>query len=334
MASGNRAGSAGAPATTGLRYPVLFLLLSTLAAGACAVWNEALSPAAVRVTVAAVRALAPVFGATLAAGGDVLSVNGFAMRIVFECTALQYVLILSLAILLYTPHGIGYRIFGAALAAVVLPAANALRLIFTGMIGAVSREGFVFVHEYLWVALFALLVFGFWKGWVDGRFRPDRKGWLRIGRVVCCGSAVFLLLFAFRDLHYRLLTTLAAPLLRLLLADPQATAAWDGALVFSGAGGAVRMANYFELANFAVYLGLVLPRMGEGRGMRRAALAGAGLLFAAYAELIAVLGANCLRHVERAALYQGIGSGILLALPMAVYWMASRLAEKEGSAEG
>ncbi|HBA89338.1 MAG TPA: hypothetical protein DCZ75_15530 [Geobacter sp.] len=331
MASGNPASSAPrAPTTPGLSYAVQFLLAATLVAGICARWSVVVSDLALKVTLADTRALGRLLGLTLGGSGDILSVNGFAMRIIFECTALQYVLILALAMLLYTGHGIGYRLFGVVVACVAILAANALRLIVTGMIGSVSEAGFHFVHEYLWVALFALLVFGIWKVWADGRFRVGRKAWLRSGQVLACSGLVFMLLFACKDFHYRALAALATPLFQLLLADPEAQVTWNGMLQFSQGGMKVKIGNYFELANLAVYLGLVLPRMGEGGKMRCAALVGLLLLVVTYAEFIAILGTNCLRHAERAALYQGTGTGVLLALPMAVYWMVLRLSEEKG----
>lgn len=332
MASGNPAGSARrAPVLGGFSFPVQFLLAATLAAGICARWSGELSDFGLRLTLANTRALGSLLGLALGGSGDILSVNGFPMRIIFECTALQYVLILSLAMLLYRTHGIGYRLFGVAVACVAVLAANALRLLVTGMIGSLSQEGFHFVHEYLWVALFALLVFGIWKLWADGRLWPGSGGRLRSVQVLLCSGAVFLLLFAFKDLHYRMLAALATPLFRLLLSDPEAQVAWNGMLLFSQGGVRVGVGNYFELANLAVYLGLVLPRVGEGGRMRWAALVGLVLLVVTYAEFIAVLGCNCLRHAERAQLYQGTGTGVLLALPMAVYWMVLRLSEEKGS---
>lgn len=331
MASGNPANNTAAPSPglPGLRFPVQFLLGATLIAGAFARWPELLADFGRDLTLANARALGTLLGLPLAGSGDILSVNGFAMKIIFECTALHYILILALAMLLYTGHGIGYRLFGVAVATVMLLAANAARLILTGVIGSISDRGFHFVHEYLWVALFALLVFGIWKVWADGRLRLGRGAAVRSVQVILASSGVFLLLFAFKDLHFRMLAALASPLFQLLLADPQASVVWQGTLKFSQGGVTARMGNYFELANVAVYLGLVLPKLREGRRMCGAALIGLALLLVTYAEFIAVLGTHCVRHAERAALYQGTGTGVLLALPMAVYWMVVRLAGEE-----
>jgi len=311
---------------------VLFLMAVTLCAGLFARWPGMLAGIGRDITMTSVGALASLLGLSLGGGGDILIVNGFAMRIVVECTALHYVIILALAILLYTGHGMVYRLFGVAVATVLVLAANAVRLVTTGLIGSVSPEAFHFVHEYLWVALFALLVFGIWKVWADGRLRVGRAAARQALVAAASCSLAFLFLFACKDLHNRLLAALASPLFKLLVSDPQAVIVWDGQLQvldFSQGGARVQVGNFFDNTNIAVYLGLMLPRLREGRKMLIAALVGLFLLAVTYAEFVAVLGVHCIRHLDRADLYQGSGTGVLLALPMVVYWMAAKLgAEK------
>ena len=58
-------------------------------------------------------------------------------------------------------------------------------------------------------------------------------------------------------------------------------------------------------------------------------LVGLVLLLVTYAEFIAMFGTHCIRHQESAALYQNTGTGVLLALPMAIYWMMVKLAARE-----
>lgn len=331
MASGNPVNNSGtAPlAAPGLRFSVQFLLAATVMAGIFARWPDFFAGFGRDLTIANLTALGTLLGLPLTVSGDIVSVNGFAMRIIFECSALHYVLILALAILLYTGHSIGYRLLGVAAATLAVLAANAVRLITTGLMGSVSMGSFHFVHEYLWVALFALLVFGIWKVWADGRLRVRRGAALQGAVVVLCCTGVFLLLFASKEAHYRMLAALASPMFQLLLGDPQASVVWQGYLQFSQGGVTAKVGNYFELANIAVYIGLVLPKLREGRKMVAAALIGLVLLVVTYAEFIAMLGTHCIRHPESASLYQGTGTGILLALPMAFYWIVVKLAARE-----
>lgn len=329
MASENPANIDGAtPAPPGLRFSLQFLLAACLCAGLLARWPGALAGFGRDLTVANTKALGALLGLSMGGSGDIISVNGFEMMIIFECTALHYVLILCLAILLYTGHSIGYRLFGAALATLLVLAANALRLLVTGLIGSASLEAFRFVHEYLWVALFALLVFGIWKVWADGRLRLSGCQARQAGVVLLACSAAFLVLYACKEAQCRLLAALASPLLRLFLADAQASVVWNGHLQFNQGGVTAQAGNFFEIANFAVYLGLVVPKLRQGWRMACAALFGMVLLLAVYAEFIAFLGVHSLKQSGYAALYQGTGSGVLLAVPIALYWMVSRIGRR------
>jgi len=332
MASGNLANKGGPVSfVPGLNFSVLFLMAATFCAGVIARWPGMFVVTGRDITVASVKALTALLGITLGGEGDILIVNGFAMKIVAECTALHYVIILALAILLYTGHSIGYRVFGVIAATASVLAANAIRLVSTGLVGSISPASFHFVHEYLWVALFALLVFGIWKVWADGSLMVGRVAARRALEVIVCCSLTFLLLFVVKDLHNRLLATIASPLFKLLVSDPQAYVIWDGrhhALNFSQGGTRVMVGSFFDNTNIAVYLGLMLPKLRQGRKMLIAALVGLLLLIVTYAEFVAILGVHCIRHIEAANLYLGTGTGVLLALPMAVYWMVVKLASE------
>lgn len=329
MSSGRPGNNPSGIAAPDLRFPVLFLLSALVVAGALARWYGLIAAAAREVTMANVGALATLLGLPLQREGDIVTLNGFAMRIVFECSALHYVLILALAILLYSGHSIRYRLFGVAVATVVVLAANALRLVATGLIGSVSVAGFHFVHEYLWVAVFALLVFGVWKVWADGRLKADRGALLQGLLVLVSCTASFLLLFAWKEPFSGLLASVASPMFQLLVGDPAASVTWQGYLLFSQGGATAKAYNYFELANVAVYLGLVIPRLKQGGRMVMAALLGLLLLVLTYAEFIAMLGTHCIRHAESASLYQSTGTGVLLALPLAIYWMVVKIAGRD-----
>jgi exosortase/archaeosortase family protein len=340
MASGNPANS-GLPATRGnstypgLRFAVIFIIAATITAALMTDQHSAFSAFVRTVTIPSTMALGSLLGLAMTSNADILTVNGFAMQIIDQCTALNYIIILTLAILLYTHHSFKYRLAGVAVATFSLLIANAIRLIFTGMAGAASPKVFFFVHEYFWVALFALLVFGIWKVWADKGLNLTRQTARQVGLIAISCTGVYLLLIAFRDEYCRLLATLATPLFKMLLGDSQASLVWDGSLRYTLGGVSVRMGLFFEMANIAVYVGLMLPYLWHNRKGIPLALLGLVALIVLYAEFIGIMGINALRHgIAVAEFFHFIGSGVFLALPMALYWMVTGPMGKDKSGKG
>jgi exosortase/archaeosortase family protein len=301
-------------------------------AGLMAQLPKAVFDFACDLTVFLTTTLGSLLGLSMTSNADIVTVNGFAMKIIGQCTAFNYIVILALAILLYTRHTISYRLIGVVTATICLLFANAVRLLVTGMTGTVSIEAFNFVHEYLWVALFALLVFGIWKVWADRSLNFSRQDAQSTGVIAIGCTAIFILLMTFKDLHCRLLANLAAPLFKLLLGDSQAALIWDGSLQFTQGATKVRMGLFFEMANIAVYVGIMLPYLWGKRKEIPTALLGLVVLVIMYAEFIAIMGVDAIKQGKVAAeFFQFIGSGVFLALPMALYWIITSLDTKSSN---
>ena len=310
----------------GVGFAVLFIVSATIVAGLLGQQPKALVDFGCQFTITVTKALGSLLGFAMASDADILTVNGFAMRIVGDCTALNYISILALAILLYTRHSLMYRLAGVAVATLVVILANVVRLIITGLTGSVSLEAFRFVHEYLFVGLFALLVFAIWKVWADGRISFTKTTVTHGALVTISCTCVFLLLSVFKDLHGRLLAALATPLFKLLLGGSEATLVWDGKLQFTQGTATIRLGLFFEMANIAVYISLMLPYLWRHRKEIPFALLGLLVQVLLYAEFIAIMGMIAMNHGKASAeLFQIIGSSIFLALPMALYWMVTSM---------
>lgn len=96
-----------------------------------------------------------------------LTVQGFVMQIIFECTALQVILLLTFAFLFLSRCDIKKRILSALTAAIILLIVNLIRLVALGVIGAYFPTIFSFSHELLWTTLFFLLSCGLFVLWEE-----------------------------------------------------------------------------------------------------------------------------------------------------------------------
>ncbi|WP_162605076.1 exosortase/archaeosortase family protein [Geomonas oryzae] len=272
-------------------------------------------------------------GMTVTSGGDILTVNGFPMRIIHECTAFNYVLILSTAILFYPRHTLQYRLAGVLVAAPLVVILNALRLVISGFAGTVSMNLFNFVHEYLWVALFSLLIFGIWKVWVDKRLVLKKTAITQIALVVVASSAFFYLLTSQSPTYGSMLAAVATAALKLIALDPGAETAYvSGDILGHAKGVACTVPFNLDYCNVAVLAGLVLPLQRKG-DMKTLGLT----LFTVVSALLlnAILMASSVYqmavHGKKAFdAYMTIQHGLLLAVPFVLWWIVTSGA-KEGN---
>lgn len=100
-----------------------------------------------------------------------LSLGGFNMEIIVECTAYNfYLFALALAIFAnwsWKHKGINLLIFFA-----VIFLTNNLRFIAMGYIGRYYPDVFETAHDYVWNILFGFMIFGVWA-WRDKKNNPD-----------------------------------------------------------------------------------------------------------------------------------------------------------------
>jgi exosortase/archaeosortase family protein len=272
------------------------------------------------------------FGLAVSVSADVLTVNGFSMRVIDECTALNYVIILSTAILLYSRHSLRYRLLGVLTAAPVVVLVNAFRLVITGVSGTISRKLFDFVHEYLWVALFALLIFGLWKVWADKNLRINRQSAIRIATIVAGCSAMFALILAVMPIYAPALSYLSSLLLKICLGDGSAAIVWGNSKLYFQYGGASYQVPFaLEYFNVAVFAGLVLPlqRRGDWKMLASTIFGFLGAVFLNAALIAATFLIVLAQGAHSLPAFLFIEKGLLLAVPFALWWIVSSPSEDQ-----
>jgi exosortase/archaeosortase family protein len=243
-----------------------------------------------------------------------------------DCTALNYVVILSSAIVLYARHSIGYRLAGVVVAIPVIVVANAFRLVVTGISGTISRQVFDLVHEYIWVALFALLIFGMWKVWADRSFHLTWEGTRQGAVVLGSSSAIFAFLLAIMPVYGPLLASASSLFLKFMIADSCATITWiHSKMECAYRGGIYELPFALESFNVAVYAGLVLPlqRRGDWKTLR-ASLSGLLAALLVNVLLISSMASTIIAHGKGSVgSFLLIEKGLLVAVPFALRWIVS-----------
>ncbi len=272
-------------------------------------------------------------GLTVTSAGDILTVDGFSMRIIHECTAFNYVLILSTAILFYPRHTLRYRFAGVLVAAPLVVFLNALRLVISGVSGTVSMRLFNFVHEYLWVALFSLLIFAIWKVWVDQSLVLKKAATAKVAVIIGSSTAFFYLLTSFAPAYGAGLAALGTAVLKVMAWDPGAGIEYVAGDIQGHARGVVCNVPFnLDYCNVAVLVGLVLPLQRKGDlktiGLTLFTVVTAFLLNAVLmASSVYQMAMNGKRSFDA---YMTIQHGLLLAVPFVLWWIVASGA-KEGS---
>ncbi len=90
-----------------------------------------------------------------------LSVKGFNMQVVMECTAYNFYLF-ALVLTIFARWTIKHKLISFAIFLVVIFILNNLRFITMGYLGSYRPDLFDAVHDYVWNILFGFMVFGIW----------------------------------------------------------------------------------------------------------------------------------------------------------------------------
>jgi len=90
-----------------------------------------------------------------------LSVNGFHMRVVMECTAYNFYLFAGV-LMIFVRWPLKHRLISLGIFFLLIFVMNNLRFITMGYLGSYRPELFDVVHDYLWNILFGFMVFGTW----------------------------------------------------------------------------------------------------------------------------------------------------------------------------
>lgn len=124
---------------------------------------------ALRFTASAVAGFWKMFSVPVSSVDTHVTFFNFTMEIILECTGLHYAAIFMAAVLAFQGHTFSYKTVGLFVGIGVIFFLNLLRLGIIGMVGHYSANLFLFVHLYLWQALFTLFVLLLWILWVNGK---------------------------------------------------------------------------------------------------------------------------------------------------------------------
>ena len=109
--------------------------------------------------------LASVFSSNVRCVNDLVSYNGFSVKIIDECTGVFEVVIYTIAVLAY-PATLRKRLLGVAAGVPIIFGVNIVRLTILMMAGAKSYDLFLFLHLYLWQITLILIIAGVWVAWL------------------------------------------------------------------------------------------------------------------------------------------------------------------------
>jgi exosortase/archaeosortase family protein len=102
-----------------------------------------------------------------------LSLNGFTMEIIVECTAYNFYLF-AIALAVFANWSVRYKLINLLIFLAVIFITNILRFFAMGYIGRYYPDLFSTTHDYVWNILFGFMIFGVWA-WRDKANNPDFK---------------------------------------------------------------------------------------------------------------------------------------------------------------
>ena len=106
-------------------------------------------------------------------GFSTLSVNGFSLDIIVECTAYNFYLF-ALALIIFANWSNYNKIINLLIFFITIFLVNNIRFIAMGYIGRYYPTFFSTTHDYVWNILFGFMIFGLWA-WRDKADNPDFK---------------------------------------------------------------------------------------------------------------------------------------------------------------
>lgn len=130
------------------------------------------------------------FGGQAAIAGRIISLDGFRVRIITECTALYSVVFFG-SFVFSVPASIKSRAAGILLGGSFLNAANILRIAMVAFIGAAYPALFESVHVYLAQVVMVILVLAASLAWLDWAARSDAGDASFLIRAVLLASVIF-----------------------------------------------------------------------------------------------------------------------------------------------
>jgi exosortase H (IPTLxxWG-CTERM-specific) len=116
-------------------------------------------------TAGAVAAILRVFTDRVTQHDDIVTFDGFAVRIVSECFGLLEMAIFSAAVLAFAT-GWRKRAVGIALGVPTIYLFNLARILMLLWVGRHARSFFEFIHVYFWQATLILVITSLWLLWI------------------------------------------------------------------------------------------------------------------------------------------------------------------------
>jgi len=101
-----------------------------------------------------------------------LTIGGYTMEVVMECTAYNFYLFV-IFLSLFSPVKWKQRLLTLLIFLLAVFVVNNLRFITVGYIGSYSQKMFHLVHDYLWNILFGFLVFLIWAWRYNNSIEPE-----------------------------------------------------------------------------------------------------------------------------------------------------------------
>lgn len=130
--------------------------------------------AIVKIVTTSVSATLSLIGAHNFAQGSQISLSGFSLEIVVECTGIYETFILWAAVLAY-PVRWKCKVLGICLSAVFIYLLNILRMTALGWAGMLSLEAFELAHLYFLRISSIFLIICFWILWLTKMVRYDQE---------------------------------------------------------------------------------------------------------------------------------------------------------------
>jgi exosortase/archaeosortase family protein len=100
-----------------------------------------------------------------------ISLNGFNMEIIVECTAYNFYLF-AIALAVFANWSWKHKLINLLIFLVVIFLTNNIRFFAMGFVGRYYPDFFSATHDYVWNILFGFMIFGVWA-WRDKVNNPD-----------------------------------------------------------------------------------------------------------------------------------------------------------------
>lgn len=187
------------PAEEGQHPPVkanrnylLFIILTAVAVfsvGRLTIFIPLLESVTTKLTLS----LASLVGVSASYKNTLLTVDGFRMSFIAECTALHFIILFSLAIFFTPKQKTRHRVAGIMAGIPTIILMNAVRLVLLGLIGSrTTRHSFDIIHDFIFQILMAILMLAMWFFWSEQKFANAKKINLSIAVIVFSAFYLFL----------------------------------------------------------------------------------------------------------------------------------------------